>query len=177
DDVIPAGAAFLDVALAGATFSAADLASPRTAPDGTVASFAGTTLTLQGGKLAAGAALNVAIDARVDSGSGDGATITNSARATPAAPLTLEIAATILPLASTQVQNVATLTDATGATQTVAAPLTVANATTTGASLTLTSARLAAAKDDLVPFVAQIGVPLGAATLGAPILTLTPSKG
>src|SRR5207302_8170999 len=78
---------------------------------------------------------------------------------------------------STQVQNVATLTDAAGATQTVAAPLTVTNATTTGASLTLTSAKLAAAKDDLVPFVAQIGVPLGAATLGAPILTLTPSKG
>src|SRR5262249_54777321 len=73
------------------------------------------------------------------------------AGSTLSAPLTVEIAATILPSASTQVQNVATLTDATGATQTAAVPLSVTNASTTGASLTLTAAKLAAEKDDLVP--------------------------
>ncbi|MCU1282033.1 MAG: flagellar motor protein, partial [bacterium] len=287
DDTIPAGATLLDVAVGGATFSAADLATPKKAPDGTTASLAGATLTVQGGKLASMAAYSFSIDARVDSASGEGATIANVARATPlggapvasppatttvqtqapplilqkrvnptqarigdsvtytltvtpngpqpgpitlldpldpalkagavkvngnaaacgaapapsgdlsvscgsdgrmitvalpaggtlAAPLTVEIAATVLPSASTQVQNVATLTDANGASQTAAQPLTVANASTTGASLTITAAKLAAAKDDLVPFVVQLGVPIGAATLGSPVVSLTPSRG
>ena len=287
DDAIPAGTTLLDVAIGGATFSAADLASTKRAPDGASASFAGTTLTVQGPKLASLAAYRFAIDARLDSSPNEGATIANVARATPlggapvaspaattavqsqapplmlqkrvtpmrarigdsvtytltvtpngtqpgpwtlvdpldpalkpgavkldgnvvtcgsaplpagrftlscgsdgrtvtvalpaggtlTAPLTVEIAATVLPSAPPQVQNVATLTDATGAAQSATQPLTVADASTSGASLTIAAAKLAAAKADLVPFVVHVGVPLGAATLGSPIVTLTPSRG
>ncbi len=287
DDALPPTTTLVDVAVAGATFTTADLAAPKKAPDGSTVSLAGATVTLAGGRLASMASYSFAIDARNSGPPVEGATIVNTARATPlggapvssppatttvqttappltvqkrvmpatarigdpvtytvmvtpsgaqpgpitvvdpidpalkpgavklngvlvgcgalpvpagnvtlscgsdgrtvtvalpsgatlSAPLTLEIAATVLPLASAQVQNVATLTDATGATQTAAAPLAVANATTTGASLTLTAGKLAAAKDDLVPFVAQIGVPLGAATLPSPLVSLTPSHG
>src|SRR5207253_5245356 len=97
-------------------------------------------IKLDGAAVACGAAPAPAGNSLIDCGAdGRTITVTLAAGATLSTPLTLEIGATILPLASTQVQNVATLTDAAGATQTVAAPLTVTNATTTGASLTLTS--------------------------------------
>ena len=285
DDTLPAGVTLTDVAVGGVTFTAADLASPRTAPDGTQLSLVGTTVHLAGGKLASMASYAFAIDARIAAAPGV-ATLQNVARATPqggatvsaaaqttlegqapplqltnrvgplqarigepvaytvtvtpsgtqpgpltlidpidpalklgavklngqpvacggapapigdltlgcgsdghtvtvalpaggtlSAPLVLEVGATILPFAGAQVQNVATLTDSAGVQRTAAAPLTVANGSTTGASLTLTAAKLTATKGDLVPFVAQVGVPLGAPTLAAPVLTLTPSRG
>jgi fimbrial isopeptide formation D2 family protein/uncharacterized repeat protein (TIGR01451 family) len=285
DDAIPAGTTLSDVIVGGVTFAATSL--PKTAPDGTTASFANGTLTLAGGKLASMEARSFAIDARVDSGANEGGTISNIARVTPfggtpvssppatttvqsqmapltlqkrvnptqakigdsvtytltvtpsgpqpgpltltdpidpalklgavkvngavvacgatpvpagdvtlscgadgrtitvalpaggtlSAPLSVELAATVLPTAATQVQNNATLTDSAGASQIAPAPLTVSNASTTGASITVTSAKLLAAKDDLVPFVVQAGVPLGAPTLASPVVTLTPSRG
>jgi len=287
DDVLPAGTTFADVVIGTATFSAADLASPKTAPDGTTATLMGGKLELQGKMLASMAASTFFFDAVVDSAANEGGTITNQATATPlggatvssptvvttvtsqaaaltftktvaskqakigdtitytltvtptgaqpgpitlsdpidpalklgavkvngaaapcgpaampsgvflvgcgadgrtvtvtlpageslTAPLAVEIAATILPSAGTQVQNNAFLTDASNVTQQAAAPITVSNASTTGASITVTAAKLVAQKDDLVPFLVQAGVPLGAATLGAPIVQLTPSKG
>lgn len=286
DDAIPAGTTLVDVVLGGATFSAADLASPKTAPDGSVAQLSGSALAVKGGKLASMATYAFAIDARVDAGQSDGATIVNVARVsvgaasfssppatttvnsqapplslqkrvnqtqarigdsvtytltvtpsgpqpgplllvdpidpalklgavkvngaivacgmapmpagdltlscgadgrtvtvslpagtTLSAPLTIDLAATVLPTASAQVQNTATLTDSTGATQSASQPLTVSNGSTTGASMTVTAAKVLAEKDDLVPFLVQIGVPLGAPTLPSPLLTLTPSHG
>ncbi len=83
-DAVPGGAAVADVAIAGATFSASDLASPKTAPDGSVASLVNaTTVGVQGKTLASMAAYSFAIDARIDTGAVDGATITNVASATP----------------------------------------------------------------------------------------------
>ncbi|HEX8954610.1 MAG TPA: hypothetical protein VF945_22300, partial [Polyangia bacterium] len=109
----------------------------------------------------------------------DGHTVTVllPAGGTLSATLTVELVATVLPTASTQVLNIATLTDAAGATQTAQQPLTVSDASTSGASIVVTAAKLAAAKDDLVPFLVQVGVPLGAPTLGSPVVSLMPSRG
>lgn len=91
--------------------------------------------------------------------------------------LTLELLATVRPTATPQLQNVATLTDANGATLTSSATLAVTNASTTGASVTVTAAKVQAEKDDLVPFVVQLGVPLGSPALPAPTLALKLSAG
>lgn len=287
DDTLPAGSTLTDVVIAGATFSAADLASPRTAPDGTVASLAGSALHLDGRSLASLATFSFSIDALVQSAANEGDSLSNVATVTPpvgpavssppavttvqsqapplmlnksvaplqarigdtviytltvkpsgpqpgpitltdpidpalklgavkvngatvacgsapvpsgdllvscgadgrtvtvalpagstlSAPLAVELAATVLPTAATQVLNTATLTDANGATQTAPAPLSVSNASTTGASIVVTAAKLEAAKDDLVPFLVQAGVPLGAPTLSSPVVGLMPSPG
>ena len=99
-DALPAGTTLADVAVGGATFPAANLAAPKTAPDGSVASFAGGTVTVQGGKLAAMGVYSFAIDALVASGANDGATIANVAQATP-----LGGAAVSSPAAVTTVQS------------------------------------------------------------------------
>jgi fimbrial isopeptide formation D2 family protein len=287
DDALPAGAALVDVVIGGATFTAADLALSRTAPDGAQVTLSGVTLHIKGPALASQASYAFTIDAKADANAKAGTTLVNSAKATPAggmaasspsvtttiqmtatslalskrvtplmakigetvtytltvtpsaptagpltlsdpldpalklnsvkingqavvcgstpqpagdftltcgsdgrtptlsldsgamlaAPVGVDIAATVLPAAGAQIANRATLTDASGNQQTAAAPLTITNATTTGASLTLTAARLTAAKDDLVPFVANIGVPAAAMALAGPTLVITPSKG
>src|SRR6185312_12936396 len=72
-----------DVVIGTATFSAADLASPKTAPDGTTATLMGGKLELQGKMLASMAASTFFFDAVVDSAANEGGTITNQATATP----------------------------------------------------------------------------------------------
>jgi uncharacterized repeat protein (TIGR01451 family) len=285
-DPIPNGATFSGVDVGGSTFSAADLATPRTAADGAQVSFSAGKLTIVGPQLAPGATYSVISVRAAVAANVDGAVIRNSALATtpgsanvtssvtttvssappplmidkrvtpnqarlgdpvtytvtvtpstaqpgpitvvdpidPAlklnavklngqvatcgpAPvplgnfvvgcgadghtvtlavpagqslttrLTLELLATVRPTATAQLQNIATLTDATGATLTAAAPLTVTNASTSGASVTVTAAKLQAEKDDLVPFVVQLGVPLGSSALAAPTLALKLSAG
>ncbi len=91
-------------------------------------------------------------------------------------PVTVVLTATVLPSAGNEVPNVAHVT-VSGTTRDASAPLSIANATLTGASLTLTAGRVLAEKGDLVPFIATIGVPAGAAALASPVLLLSPSHG
>jgi uncharacterized repeat protein (TIGR01451 family) len=109
----------------------------------------------------------------------DGRTVTLAVPtgSTLAAAVAVDLVATILPSASTVMQNVATVTEADGTTHVAQISLTVQNASSSGASLILSSAKLQAEKDELVPFLAQIGVPLGASPLPSPVVTLTPSHG
>lgn len=277
DDPLPATVSFGDIVVGGVTFTAPQLATPQTAPDGAQVSLAGSTVHVVGPKLASMATYTIIIDSQVGNGSPDGQPIANTATVMPGGasasatttvhaeqapltikksvtptsakigdtvdytinvtpngaqpgpitltdavdpalklgaikvngqptpcggtvgnvtlscgsdgrtltlalatgqslmrPLTLEYTATVLPLASTQIPNVATIAESG---QTDSAPLTVTNGSSSGATLTLTSGKLLASKDDLVPFVAQIGVPLGAATVASARLALTPSRG
>jgi uncharacterized repeat protein (TIGR01451 family) len=102
-------------------------------------------------------------------------TVTVPAGGTLDTPLTVEIGATLLPTAAGSVVNQATLADP-GGTQTASATVAV-TAPTTGASLSFTAGRVLAEKDDLVPFVAAIAVPVTGLPLAAPTLTLSPSSG
>jgi uncharacterized repeat protein (TIGR01451 family)/fimbrial isopeptide formation D2 family protein len=92
-------------------------------------------------------------------------------------PLNVRVAATVLPAAGASVPNTAFFTDvATSKVTTASATLTIQGGAT-NASLLLTAGKVLASKADLVPFVANIGVPSAAPALASPVLVFSPTPG
>jgi uncharacterized repeat protein (TIGR01451 family) len=96
--------------------------------------------------------------------------------ATLSQAVTIERDATVLPIAAAQIPNSVTVTDARGATLSEVAPLSILDGGANGATLVLTAGKTLAAKNDLVPFVATVAVPAGAAMLTG-TLEIHPSVG
>jgi uncharacterized repeat protein (TIGR01451 family) len=91
-------------------------------------------------------------------------------------PSTLTLQAIVQPTAPPQIQNVATLTGASGGAQQSSALVTVTNGST-AASLSVTAGKTLAEKADLVPFVVAIGIPSAGTPVSTPFLILSTTRG
>ncbi len=153
---------------------------PITLTDPLDAALKPSTVQVNGAPAACGA-LPVLVGGFTVSCGGDGRqlSVLLPAGQTLTAPLVVQVSATLLPSAPRSLQNVATLTD--GLTppgvQQASALVSVTDANAAGVSLQLTAGKVLAEKGDLVPFVANISVPEGAAPLPAPLLILGSTGG
>lgn len=83
DDALPAGTTLVDVTIGGATFTAAQLSTPRTAPDGATVSASGNAIHVVGPMLQPSATYGFTIGATANASDAANMSLVNVAKVTP----------------------------------------------------------------------------------------------